>query len=211
MVTPEFTPPEPKFGAFFVCYKKPHARTWSANIVLPDGHKENWESDIADKNLSIGRARAYVRNLCKTRGVKTPADIRREAGEPTPWEKRAANAKARAEGKEPPFAPGVGGRTRKDGTPPQRKNGTPTNGHATHAPLVPIVATPDDDMGREWPGFVHRYQEKCVVLVTRITELLILGGGNDPVTFLSNVRALLVDGIEGSIRKPRGRPPGPIA
>ena len=212
--------PLPRNGGYFACYKPTGSKTFFANIVLPDGHKEKWDSHAKDRHAGIGLMRSYVRTLCRARGVPTLLETRRKAGELSRHQKTNANKAAYAAGQPIPY-PGKGtdklypgsasaAPTPRRGRSPGSKNGT--NGHTALAkgpmPLVPIVATPDED-SREWPGFQQRYAEKCVIFVARVTELLVLDGANNPELFLTNVRALLVDSIEGSIRKPRGRPPGP--
>lgn len=206
--------PLPKAQRYFAIFKPKGSKTLFANIVLPDGHKEKWDTRATERYVAVGAARTYVKVLCKGRGVLTKSEERAKRGEVSPHVKTRLNNEARAAGKPLPYPDprgyrdGRGGIVAAEEVKPRRGRppGTKkkTNGHV--AALVPIVASPGED-GQEWRGFLGRHQDRCVVFFHRISELLIAHADEDPATFVATLRGMVVESYENTWRKPRGRAP----
>lgn len=213
----EFVPPAPRPGAIFAIYKKPGDRHLWCNIVLPDGHKEQWDTEKtqAQRFIALAVSRRYVLALCRQRGVPTPADERRSKGELSPYKRTKANKLAIAAGKTPPYPVGKRGYGLEydaAATPKSKLNGATKKFRASMdegqngGDVVALVKYQSSD--QKWVNFLDAHAKRCILFFDTISRMFILGMAvDDPVGFVEHCKALILETMGTTGYKKKGRPP----
>jgi hypothetical protein len=199
--------PLPKTGSLYAFFKKPGVRTWSANIVLPGGHTEVYDTSKTDKNQAMGEINARCRKLYKQLGMESARAYKIRTGTTLDI---ATVRRAMLNGEVnllpqrfPERFPG-GGMT----VPMPRK--PYVNGAQTALAITPEIdgAPPLVESADEgWAENVAKVEDKFAKAFHRIQALLLLGGAEDPFTLRDHVRAIVVEATLGvaatQAKKPR--------
>lgn len=193
----EKEPPIPPPGRIFVAFKPPGSKKFSAHIVLPNGHKEVFQTDSTDLHSANGITNGRVRELYKEHNMESPTEYKRRTGSRLSV---SAIRVALAQGKVPDESAARDGK-----------------GRAIEAAMEEEAAeeeTVSASNGEAWGTNIVRIENKLAMGYQRIMGLFLLGMDNNPAEFREHVRAIVTEvtlsGLTptGRFTKKRGRPPG---